>query len=329
MLMFLFVYKQMKQQPTFAQVFTRKHLYKAAILCFKHKGNNLSILRIKACLKSYIKRLHNELTSNTYQFSGFRSFRKLNGHKQRNIDALYLKDSIVYKCLCQYFIIPHLLKTIIYDSVAGQKYKGLNLAIKRLKHFSKQHYDKYQTNGGCLIFDIKDFFENINHDILKQQLKIYDVVLRNFIFKIIDHNQLLTRRKKYKDNINKGLGLGNELSQLLALIYISPLDHYIKEKLCIKHYLRYVDDAVILLPDVNELYTVKKLIVSYLSKLQLILNINKTQIIDFQKNNFFTFLRRNFYVANKPITKIKYNCIKRKIKVLKKEYAEGMLNSTC
>lgn len=314
----------MKEQPKFEEVFSQENLKKAALLCFKHKGNNLSILLIKSKLSSYIKQLHNTLINDKYKFSGFRHFRKLNGSKERNISALYIKDSIVYKCLCQSFIIPCLMNKLIYDSVASQKRKGLHFAFKRLKRFLRDHYLQHQDQGAALIFDIKDFFETIVHDKIKDFLYQYvkDKKLYDFICKIIDTNQFLMRRKKFRDNQFRGLGLGTELSQLLALIFISPLDHYIKEELKVKYYLRYMDDAIIIKPTITELLILKRKIKKYLSTLGLKLNNYKTRIIKLTEP--IPFLRLKFYIGNKVITKMNFHKIKKHIKQWKIEYEQGL-----
>lgn len=49
----------------------------------------------------------------------------------------------------------------------------------------------------------------------------------------------------------KGLPLGNVTSQLFANIYLNEFDWWVKQNLKIKHYFRYCDDFVILLPDKN------------------------------------------------------------------------------
>lgn len=46
--------------------------------------------------------------------------------------------------------------------------------------------------------------------------------------------------------------MGNQTSQYLALLYLSDIDHYIKEKLNIKHYLRYMDDLLLIVQTKEE-----------------------------------------------------------------------------
>ena len=313
---------------TFQELFSYENLYKSAKLCFKGKRDKLSILFIEANLPLYIKQLQNELFNNQYLCDKFIHFRKFNGNKYRNIDALYIKDAIVYKCLCQFFIIPNLMNTLIYDNCASQKYKGLHFTFNRLKKFLHDHYCKYKTQGGYLLFDIKYFFETIDHFKLKEFLmsKIKDKQIYNLLCHCIDANQQIYKRNAVGNNKYQGLGLGTELSQLLALIYTSPLDHYIKEKLKIKYYLRYVDDCIIIHHNIDYLYKIKEKINMYL-QMQLNLNLNqyKTKIIKFVDNNTIVFLKTKFVLNNQQIH-FNFKNIKKKIKLWQKLYESGKMS---
>lgn len=47
----------------------------------------------------------------------------------------------------------------------------------------------------------------------------------------------------------KGLGLGSQISQIMELLVLNDLDHFIKERLHIKHYIRYMDDFILIHSD--------------------------------------------------------------------------------
>lgn len=313
---------------TFQELFSYDNLYKSAKLCFNHKRDKISILLIEANLPLYIKQLQDELFTNRYSCDKFIHFRKFNGNKYRNIDALYIKDAIIHKCLCRFLIIPKFMNSLIYDNCASQKYKGLHFAFNRLKKFLHDHYCKYKTQGGYLLFDIKYFFETIDHKKLKEFLmpKINDKQIYRLLCHCIDANQKIYKRAAVGNNKCQGLGLGTELSQLLALIYTSSLDHYIKEKLKIKHYIRYVDDSIIIHHDINYLYEIYKKINTYLqTQLNLSLNQYKTKIIKFTDNNTILFLKTKFVLNNQQMH-FNFNSIKKRIKLWQKLYKSGKMN---
>lgn len=69
-----------------------------------------------------------------------------------------------------------------------------------------------------------------------------------------------------------GLGLGSQVSQLVALAVLDDLDHFIKERLRIKHYIRYMDDFILVHEDKEYLRQCKKEIEARLFALGLQLN---------------------------------------------------------
>ena len=97
-------------------------------------------------------------------------------------------------------------------------------------------------------------------------------------------------------NGNKGLGLGTELSQLLALFYTTPLDYFIKSTLRIKYYIRYVDDGLFFSSSYEEAYEQLNQIRKFLKDYDLYLNRDKCRIIPLTES--FTFLKLQIYKSN-------------------------------
>jgi len=60
------------------------------------------------------------------------------------------------------------------------------------------------------------------------------------------------------DSNSNGVPIGNYLSQFFGNLYLSDIDHWIKEDLGIKHYYRYCDDLVILGDNKEELHAIRK-----------------------------------------------------------------------
>ena len=89
----------------------------------------------------------------------------------------------------------------------------------------------------------------------------------------------------------KGLPIGNMTSQILAVFYLNDIDHFIKEKLHCKYYIRYMDDLVIIDNDFNKLKNVWREINNEIYKLKLEVN-NKSNI--YSLDNGFSFLGYTF-----------------------------------
>ena len=104
-----------------------------------------------------------------------------------------------------------------------------------MRDFFKQHADQ----GFFLKCDVRKYFDTIDHFVLKKKLlKIFNTGdIFTLLCRIIDSYELTP---------GKGLPLGNQASQWFALLYLDEVDRLIKEKLRIKHYVRYMDDFVLL-----------------------------------------------------------------------------------
>lgn len=114
------------------------------------------------------------------------------------------------------------------------------------------------------------------------------------------------------DSNEEGLGIGNMTSQILAIFYLNELDHYIKEVLKIKYYVRYQDDFILFHESKEYLRKCLKDIRQFVRKEKLELN-NKSRI--YKNTNNFIFLGRN-----KIGKYAKYRTVRRKLKKRKYLY---------
>lgn len=162
----------------------------------------------------------------------------------------------------------------------------------------------YEKDLG-FILDIKDssyFYENIDHDILKSLLrkKFKDRDLLKLLYEIIDSNEV-------------GLPLGSLVSQYLANFYLCYLDHFIKQKLKVKHYFRYMDDLVIIANNKDDLHYYLAEIREYLADLKLEIKGNyQVFIVEDRGIDFLGFVHRKDYTLLRK--SIKKNYIKSKNK---------------
>lgn len=107
-------------------------------------------------------------------------------------------------------------------------------------------------------------------------------------------------------------------SQILAIFYLNDLDHFIKEKLKIKYYVRYQDDFCLFHQSKKYLRYCLEKIKSFLNQEKLILN-SKTRI--YKESNSYFFLGRT--ITNKKANYRKQN---KKLRLKEKEYSEGTSN---
>jgi len=173
--------------------------------------------------------LHEMLKNKTYQTSQYTTF-TIFEPKERVIFRLpYFPDRIVHHAAMN-ILEPVFVSSFTADTYSCIKKRGIHAAAKAVKSALK---DAAGTQF-CLKLDIKKFYPNVDHEILKQLLrrKIKDQDLLWLLDEIIESAD--------------GLPIGNYLSQYFANFYLTYFDHWIKEELRVKYYFRYADDMVIL-----------------------------------------------------------------------------------
>ncbi len=221
----------------FSKIISLENLFKAYYKFRKGKRSKLAVAEFEIFLEENIYQIHKTLKNGTYKHKKYYSF-KISDPKPRIIHSARVEDKIIHQAIFQ-IIEPIFEKAFIFDSYSSRKNKGHHKACKRLEHFVKKESDNYKINCYALKLDIKKFFNSMDHKILFNiiQQKISDKKALMLIEKIIC---------SYNFQLGKGLPLGNVTSQLFANIYLNLLDHFIKEKLEQKYYIRYSDDFIII-----------------------------------------------------------------------------------
>ena len=246
--------------------------------------------------------LRESLINKTYTVSSYGEF-IIYEPKKRIVKSGSFKDKIVQHSLCDNVLLPEAGKHFIENNFAGQIGKGTLFGLDHLRDNMLQFYTEYGIKGYVLKCDITKFFYTIDHKILK------DIIRKYF-----SDEDILWLCDLFIDSTKEDIGipLGNQISQVFALIYLDGLDHLITEKLQIKYYGRYMDDFYLIHKDKKYLEYCLAVIQNYIHSLKLTLN-GKTQIIPFK--NGINFLGFHTYVTRdgKAIRKLKGEN-KRKIK---------------
>lgn len=304
----------------FEKLYDFMNLYKAHIAARRGKRSNREVIEFEMDLASQLTKISNEIASQRYRLSGYYQF-LVHDPKTRVIHALHYRDRIVQHCLCDEVLAPLLDRRLIYDNAACRQNKGTHFALNRVNHFLHEYYRQYGTEGYFLKYDIRKYFEYIDHEILKNKLArvICDEKVLALLYVIID---------SYEVTPGKGLPLGNQTSQWFALYYMDDLDRLIKEKLRIKYYSRYMDDGLLIAHSKEELRQCLVMMTEYVER-ELLLHFNqKTQI--FPVRNGVDYLGFHIYITEngKVIRKVKQSTkkkYKRKLKYMKHEYESGRM----
>ncbi len=187
------------------------------------------------------------LKNKTYTTSPYTTF-KIFEPKERLIFRLpYFPDRITHHAVMN-VLEPVFTRLFTADTYSCIKGKGIHGAANALKLALK---DRANTIY-CLKMDIKKFYPNINHAILKHLLR------RKF-----KDNDLLWLLDGIIDSA-EGLPIGNYLSQYFANYYLTYFDHWLKEDKMVRYYFRYADDLVILSNNKPELHQLLAEIRNYL-----------------------------------------------------------------
>ena len=262
----------------YEDIISLPNLYKAYFKAKKGKKNK-DFLRFDKNLNDNLFDLHNDLISLNYESSGYNVF-YIKDYKTRKILAPSFRDHIVHHAIYNYLEEIY-EKHFIFDSFACRKNKGTHFGLKRLKSFvNKSSEEDYFIKG-----DVSKYFYSIDHYVLKKIFtkRIKDKKLLWLLGKIID-SHVEKQISAHIDNNSvliqeKGIPIGNLLSQLFANVYLNELDIFVKDKLGIKYYVRYVDDFVILEKDKFNLNKIVFKIKDFLrDKLYLKLEDRKIQI---------------------------------------------------
>ena len=190
---------------------------------------------------------------------------------KRDIMSIAFRDRCVQRALNDFVLYPTISPTLIRGNCACQTGKGTLDAKDYLKKIIRREWRNHETKIYALKCDIKGYYKNISHDIGESELKR---VISNSVFEFLKDKILSV----YEGD--KGYIAGNQTVQIIGISALSPMDHYIKEKLRIKGYVRYMDDFILLSHDIEYLMYCRDKIEKYLEKIGLELNEKKTKIID-------------------------------------------------
>jgi hypothetical protein len=299
-----------------------------------------------------IPTLQKRLRNHTYHTFPYTMKQRKEGKKIRDLYKLpYYPDRIAQWAVIQ-VIEPILIRNLITDTNSAIPRRGIHKGLKRLRYWIKT--DVFGTQY-CLKIDARHYYQSINHEILKDKFRrlFKDTDLLWFIDEVIDSIETATdedrkrllkilppsdfilsrpirgrhetpkeRERRYLES-GIGLPIGNYFSQYGGNFYFSEFDHWIKEVLHVKYYMRYMDDIIILMDSKEKLHELRKQIEVYFeTNMRITLKDNWQVFPTFKQGvdylGYRTFL---FYTLLRKTTCLSF---KRKMRSIRKKAEKGI-----
>ena len=216
----------------YAHICDIDNLRRAAHNAARGKRKRDEVTAFFADLDANLEQLHRELTEKRYSTSRYDVFIKQEG-KRREIYKLPFRDRVVHWAIMQ-VLEPIWTPQFTADTHACIKGRGMHSLLRKLREDLR---NDPEGTAYCLKLDVRKFYPSIDHDKMKAVVrrKIKDPEVLWLLDGIIDSAP--------------GVPIGNYISQYFANLYLSELDHLLKEVAGVRYYYRYADDMVLLAGD--------------------------------------------------------------------------------
>lgn len=204
--------------------------------------------------------------------------------KQREIVSIAFRDRVYQRSLNDNVLYPAVTRGFIWDNCACQKGKGTDKARQRLGCHMQRAWRTWGTGYYVLQVDIKSYYATMRHDVAKD-------VLRRRLPPEAYQMAAGVLDGQYPGEV--GYNPGSQMVQLCGIAVPDALDHYIKERLRIRGYVRYMDDLILLHGDKGYLEYCRAQIEARLSELGFTAHPKKTRIYPISKGiPFLGFVHR-------------------------------------
>lgn len=297
----------MKRKGNIYKNIVEKENIKFAILnAARRKMKRNNVQKVMNNIDKYVDNIQNMLINKSYTPSPYQEVKIQDGVRKKEriiFKPCFYPDQIVHWSLM--LQIEEILKKGLYDyCCASIRGRGLLYGVKYIRKIIVR--DRKNTKY-CLKLDIKKFYPSINKEILKKKFR-----------KVIKCGDTLDLIDLIIDSSKSGVPIGNYTSQWFANFYLQDLDHYIKEKLKVPYYIRYMDDMVLFHRNKKELHKIRIAIQDFLNKEDLKLKEN-WQLFKLDSRPL-DFLGYRFYRGYTTLRRANFLRIKRRVKrVFKKQ----------
>jgi retron-type reverse transcriptase len=259
--------------------------------CRRTKRNSASASAFEAHAEANIFRLAEELVSGTYRPGPSICF-VITHPKPREVWAAAFPDRVVHHLMYNH-IAARFHAGFVVDSCACIPGRGTLYAAKRLEDHVRSYTQNWSRPAFYLKMDLANFFVSIDKSVVLEQLRrrvtepwwmaLTELILMHdprHDVEVRGTAHELTQVPPHKSLFNApdgfGLPIGNLSSQFFANVLLDDLDQFAKHRVRAPHYVRYVDDFVLLHDSPQWLNQAREQIEVKLGDLHLQLNPSKT-----------------------------------------------------
>lgn len=260
-----------------------------------------------------VMKLCDELHNGTYKARPPVRF-TISSPKPREIASISFRDRVFQRSLNDNAVYPVMSRSFIYDNYACQKGKGTDKARDRLKEFLRKHFRKHGHVGYVAQFDIHGYYPNMSHEVTE---KLFAERLTPDVYGFVER----ILHEQYGGD--KGYNPGSQLIQIAGISVLDKFDHFVKEQLHAKLYIRYMDDFMIISDDKEYLEYCKSEIEVYLDNLGFELNPKKTRIYPLSEGIDFLGFHYQLTETGKVVLTVRSDNVKRERRKLRRLVAKS------
>lgn len=244
-------------------------LYRSALKCRKGVGRKYSVQSYSLNIIENTIKLSRELVKEKYKEGPIRKV-SITYPKPRTALSICFRDRVYQRSINDNSLYPQMARKFIYNNFACQKGKGTEAALFAMKRMLRSAYLHYGTaNFYIFSADVKGYYDSMIHSITDDMFKSS---IDQWTFLRVQR----TLNRQYKGEM--GYNPGSQMVQIAGISYLNPLDHYIKEKMLRRYYIRYMDDFHILCGTKSETNWIWGEIEGELNKVGMDLHPTKTKI---------------------------------------------------
>jgi retron-type reverse transcriptase len=217
--------------PSFEAAADYRNIREAFLKALRGKRASPEVISFCRNIDQNLETIQRRLRAEEIEWGAYETF-AIRDPKPRTISAAPFADRIIHHALMN-VLEDAFERPMIFHSYACRKGKGMHKAVEYA-------FTQCKTYPWFLKLDVRKYFDSVDHLVLKRLLVplVQDSRLVNIFYSVID---------SYSSSAggSKGVPIGNLTSQYFANVYLSPLDHYVLERLRPGAYCRYMDDFVL------------------------------------------------------------------------------------